>query len=56
MADECGGAGSVLVDVVFETLVGDVHLTEAGEDFVGAGVIVLSDVFLQFLYQCLCFS
>lgn len=44
--DECGGAGGVLVDVIFETLVGDVHLTETGEDFVGAGVVVFGDVIL----------
>ena len=50
-ADECGGAGSVFVDVGFEALVGNVHLTESGEDFVGAGVVVLGDVILQFLYQ-----
>lgn len=56
MADKGGGAGSVFVDVGFEALVGNVHLAEAGKDFVGAGVVVLSDVFLQFLYQCLCFS
>ena len=54
-ADECSGAGSVLVDVVFETLVGDVHLPKAGEDFVGAGVVVLGDVMLQFFHQCLRF-
>ena len=37
-AYEGGGAGSVPVDIVLETLVGDVHVTEAGEDFARAGV------------------
>ena len=49
-ADECGCAGSVLVDVGFEALVGDVHLAETGEDFVGAGVVVFGDVILQFFH------
>ena len=51
ITDECGGAGSVFVDVVLETLVGDVHLAETDEDFVGAGVVVFGDVILQFFYQ-----
>ena len=46
-ADEGGGAGSVFVDVIFETFVGDVHLAETGEDFVGAGVVVLGDMRLE---------
>lgn len=50
MADECGGASGVFVDVVLETFVCDVHLAETGEDFVGAGVVVLGDIVLQFLY------
>ena len=50
-ADESGGAGSVFIDIIFETLVGDVHLAETCEDFVGAGVIVLGDVILQFFHQ-----
>ena len=49
-ADECGGAGSVFVDVVFETLVGDVHLAETGEDFARTGVVVFGDVILQFFH------
>ena len=49
-ADESGGAWSVFVDVVFETFVGDVHSTETGEDFVGAGVVVFGDVILQFFH------
>ena len=53
MADEGGGAGSVLVDVSFETFVGGVQLTEAGKDFVGAGVVVRGDVILQFFHQLL---
>ena len=47
MADEGGGAGGVFVDVVFETLVGDVHLAETGENFVGAGVVVFGNVSLK---------
>ena len=53
-ADEWGGAGGVFVDVILKTLVGDVHLAETGEDFVGAGVVVLGDVILQFFHQSLC--
>ena len=49
-ADKCGGAGSVFVNVGFETLVGDVHLAETGEDFVCAGVVVFGDVILQFFH------
>ena len=49
-ADKCGGAWRVLVDVVLESLVGDVHLAETGEDFVCAGVVVLGNVVLQFFY------
>lgn len=54
-ADEGGGAWSVFVDVGFETFIGDVHLTETGEDFVGASVVVLGNVILQFIYQNLRF-
>ena len=49
-ADKCGGAGSVFVDVILKTLVGDVHLAETREDFVGAGVVVFGDVILQFFH------
>ena len=46
IADVGGGAWSVFIDVVFETFVGHVHLTQSCEDFIGAGVVVLSDVIL----------
>ena len=43
----------MLIDVGFEALIGDIHLTEARKDLVGAGVVVFGDVGLQFFYKCL---
>jgi hypothetical protein len=36
----------VLIDVGFEALIGDIHLTEACKDFFGAGVVIFGDICL----------
>ena len=43
----------MLIDVGFEALIGNIHLTETCKDLVGAGVVVFGDVGLQFFYKCL---
>ena len=47
---------SVLVDILLESLVEDIHLTKPCENFVRAGVVVLGYVRLKLGNKCLCFG
>lgn len=48
------GTFTVTIDIVFEAVVANVHLTEACEDLLGAVVKIRCDVVLQFLDELLC--
>ena len=54
-SQEEGRAFSVPVDVPGEAVIVNIHLSQAGQDGLGAGVEIGSDEILPLLHQCLCF-
>ena len=43
-----GSSFTVLVNIFFESLIGNIHLAKSYENFISASIVILSDIFLQF--------
>ena len=53
--DKRGCTFSMLIDIMFKTLVCNIHLTESKQNFIGAMIITLCNMILQHFYKVLSF-
>ncbi len=43
-----------IINIFLESAIPDIHPPQRGQDFIGAGIVVIGDMLLQLFHLCLC--